>query len=158
MMSDNFNFQSLGTDKLKEVIRDYLEIESNNVAVCTNYKNTVTIFNDRLRATATEPVYFIVPNDYKKNENGPGWLYDMSRFKIYKLNNEYLKKKGFDPEFLPDEKTKLPLDEELLIYTSKSGTPKVATEFTLKEQACLYLRVPLSGTPWLDNLIKESIR
>ena len=156
-MMDSF-FKALPSDKVKEVVRDYLDIDTSNVAVCTAYKGTVTIFNDRLRATAHEPVYFIVPNDYKKNESGAGWLYDMSKFKIYKLANDYLKKKGYDPEFLPDDKTKLPLDEDLLVYTSKSGVPKDATEFTLKEQACLFLKVPLSGTPWLDNLIKESIK
>lgn len=157
-MSNDFNFQSLPSDKIKEVIRDYLEIDSNNVAVCTAFKGTVTLFNDRLRATAHEPVYFVVPNDYKRNETGVGWVYDMGKFKIYKITNEYLKSKGYDPDFLPDDKTKLTLDEDLLVYTSKNGVPKDATEFTLKEQACLYLRVPLSGTPWLDNLIKESIK
>lgn len=155
---NNFNFTTLPSDKIREVVKDMVGVETSNVAVCTLYKGTVTIFNDRLRATSHEPVYFIVPNDYKKNEQGSGWVYDISKFQIYKLTRDNLTDKGYDPDFLPDDKTKIVLDDSWLVYSSKNGLPKEATEFTLREQACLLLKIPSSGTLWLDNLIKESIR
>ena len=31
-------------------------------------------------------------------------------------------------------------------------------QLNAREQACIQLRVPESGTPWLDNLIRKSIR
>lgn len=157
-MKDNFNFISLPPDKIKEIIKDILDITTNNVAVCTLYKGTITLFTDRLKYTSNEPIYILVPNDYKKNEDGPGWLYDISRFKIYRMDKDYIKSIGVDPEDLTDDRTKFTLDDELLIYTSKEGLPKQATEFTLREQACLTLKVPNSGTFWIDELIRESLK
>ena len=31
-------------------------------------------------------------------------------------------------------------------------------EFTLKDYACIHLKVPKTGKPWLDELITESLR
>lgn len=153
----DFNYVGLNADRVREIIKEMLDVETKNVAVCTNFKNSITIFNDRLKATSVEPLYCLVPNDYKRDDSDTSWLYDISKFKIYEITSSYLENKGYDVNNLLDNRTRLPIDRNLLVYTSSGSIPKIKDKFTLKEKACLYLKYPNSGTEWLDDLIRKSI-
>lgn len=163
-MNNSKNFVSLDIDRVKEIIKDRVKLKSepHNCGICTNYKNTINVFNDRLAALKTNDFYALVPQGYAKNESGK-WVYDMSNFKIYCVTKDYIESLDIEIDYNNySDVTQIKLSDDILSYCSVEGK-KVEnkdvsfTSLTAREFACLYLMLPKSGNVWLDALIRESI-
>lgn len=154
------NFVSLDLERIREIIKDRLKIEVYNAGVCTEYKGTITIFNDRISSIKNNNFYALVPKAYSKDENGK-WVYDMSDFKIYCITKEYLDMNNVSlvPEDL-NKVTQVKLSEKLLVYSSVDGIKKIENLYdkplNSRELACILLKIPKSGTNWIDSLIEEA--
>jgi hypothetical protein len=78
--------------------------------------------------------------------------YNKDYKEVYKLDSSYSIK---DKEI---RKYIVPLSEARLIYEDvpfKQLPDKPFKEMTLREYACIHLKVPNSGLPWLDEIIKS---
>lgn len=155
------NYINLDLERVREIIKDRLKIEPINAGICTEYKGSISIFNDRLTALKNNNFYALVPKGYSKDSSGK-WVYDISDFKIYGITKEYVILNGIDINNLEYGKaTVIKLHDDLVIYSSSEGLKDNLHESSSKfltgvEFACLYLRIPTSGTDWLDNLIKQA--
>lgn len=160
-MNNNTNYVSLDLERIKEIIRDRLKVEPHNAGVCTEYKNSISIFNDRLLDLKNNDFYALVPAGYSKNNDGK-WVYDMSNFRIYRITKDYVDSSSAIIDYSDLSKvTSIKLSEKLLNYSSREGLKSIETDtsnsfLSSKEFACLMLRMPLSGNQWLDNLINKA--
>lgn len=160
-MNDSRNFVSLDLDRVKGIVRDRLNVEPYNTGICTEYKGSISVFNDRiLEITRNNDFYALVPHSYSKNDQGR-WVYDISNFKIYRITKEYIEMNGitFDASDL-SKVTPIKLSTRLLAYCSTEGVKKVEPLedkfLNAREFACLFLKLPKSGSEWLDSLIVEA--
>ena len=160
-MSEDFkNFVYLDLERIKEIVKDRLKVEPYNTGVCTEYKGTISIFNDRISNLKNNNFYALVPKSYTKDDSSK-WLYDISDFKIYCITKEYVDMNGIavDPTDL-NKVTSIKLTDKLLVYSSAEGVKQIEDLYdkplNSRELACILLKIPKSGTDWLDALIKES--
>jgi hypothetical protein len=161
-MNDSKNFVSLDLERVKGIIRDRLNVEPFNTGICTEYKGSITVFNDRILEIARDnDFYALVPSSHTKSNTGK-WLYDISNFKIYRINKQYLDMYGItvDPSSDGSKLTSIKLSNKLLVYCSSEGLKNVEDLddkfLNSREFACLILRIPRSGSNWLDSLIEEA--
>lgn len=78
--------------------------------------------------------------------------------KIYKNTPKDIKKLETD-NFKNSVKYLVPLDECIVVWEDKPYVELVDEPFgsmTLRQYACIHLKVPESGLDWLDNIIKKS--
>lgn len=145
-------------------MHDRLNDNSLSVTLCAKMgKNTIKIQSYYIKnITEKNPLYIFIPKESKKYEVGH-WEYDISSFKIYKLTHYYIIENNL-LSYIEDNTVlnnsllvSLNLDELILVYNSDTGLITVPQdqpqEFSLREKACLYLKLPESGTKWLDDLI-----
>lgn len=162
-MISNSNFVSLDLERVKEIIKDRLKLKSepHNAGVCTEFKNSISIFNDRLANLKHHDFYALVPSNYTKNESGK-WVYDITNFKIYRITKDYIESLGIEFDETDYSKvTSVKLSDKILNYCSVEGLIEVENDglnnfLNAKEFACLMLKIPKSGNVWLDALIKEA--
>jgi hypothetical protein len=72
---------------------------------------------------------------------------------------EYLVNQGIDFKFLPTDRTRLNISEDICVYNSEKASEDtiiINRELSLKEHVCIMLKVPESGTDWIDALIRKS--
>lgn len=155
------NFVHLPLEVVREYVKERLNVEPVNVGVCTIRNNTISIFNDRLLATEQNPFYALVPKDYKKDENIGKYVYDIGYFNIYKIDKEYINFLDIDVKFLPESHTYIKVSDKQIVYSTGKGVVEAVSEYdrelNARETVCVMLRVPKSGTAWIDTLIKEAI-
>ncbi len=154
-------------DELIELIKDRTNKIATNVSINMIYgKSSVYLFSNKIKdiIVNNNPLFIIIPKDSKKSENNK-WEHDLSSFQIHSIDTNTLLDQNIDitnTEIYSNttESIKINISNNSLIYSSENGiTDNINLErnFNLKEKACLYLRIPESGTPWLDNLIKKSL-
>lgn len=160
-MSEDFkNLVSLDLERIKEIVKDRLKVEPYNTGVCTEYKGTISIFNDRILNLKNNNFYALVPRSYAKDSSGK-WLYDMSNFKIYCITKEYVDMNGITVDPADSNKvTSIKLNDKLLVYSSVEGVKEIKNLYdqplNSRQLACILLKIPKSGTDWLDSLIREA--
>jgi hypothetical protein len=159
--------QILTSHETRDIIRDRLGIKSDNFSCTTAARmgiDTYKLFPSLIRECLNGiDLFLLVPNESKSQLKGEPWLHDMSSFKILKLTKDRLHDLGIVSGNTEAEKITVRLDNSYAVYTSDEGVnsevdTKTKKEFTLREQACLMLRIPESGTTWLDELIAKRNR
>lgn len=149
-----------------EIIKDRIDIIAENVSLNVKYSNnTIYIFNNKIDdlLNNNRTLYILIPGNARKNEEDGSWEYDISSFKIHAINKDFFISKYHVDELEVHNynTTCIALNNDTLIYSSDVGISEqidMERSFNLREQACLMLQVPKSGTPWLDNLIIESLK
>jgi len=157
------NLVELTYQDANRIIKESINIDSKNVLASARMgKDTISVFNSAILKTDEEPIYALVPYKTEKQTNGK-WLHNMSNYKIYKITREYLVKQSIDFNFLPTDRTRLLLSEDICIYNTEEINRKeeddtiiINRELSLKENVCIMLKVPESGTEWIDALIRKS--
>lgn len=141
------------------MIKEAINVDSKNTITCARMgKDLISVFNSAITKTLEEPMYVLVPIKTEKQDNGK-WLHNISSYKIYKITKEYLENQGIDFNFLPADRTRLNISEDVCVYNSEKsseGTIILNRELSLKEHVCIMLKVPESGTDWIDALIRKS--
>lgn len=141
------------------MIKEAINVDSKNTIACARMgKDLISVFNSSITKTLEEPMYVLVPIKTEKQDNGK-WLHNISSYKIYKITKEYLENQGIDFNFLPADRTRLNISEDVCVYNSEKsseGTIILNRELSLKEHVCIMLKVPESGTDWIDALIRKS--
>lgn len=155
-------FFILKTQETKKYIKDRLDIDSPNCSVCILHKptNTIKVFGNRLLAIESDPLYIVVPQNHDV-VNG-SYYYDMNGFFIYKIDKDHLDQLNVVVDD-PSTKYTIKINDQSIVYTTKTGLINEDQSFdynrklNAREYACVLLKVPNSGTIWLDDLIKSSI-
>ncbi len=94
---------------------------------------------------------------YKREMNEDFYFFNKYDGKIYKWKvSDKINVTDYDTV---TEKYQIPLSSCSLIWEDKPYVEKPDAQFntmTLRQYACIHLRVPDSGLNWLDNLIKQT--
>ena len=118
----------------ERIINDRLSIETKNTTLCSRFgKNELSI-----------------PNS--------SWVHDMVNFKIYMIERKDVPTLDID-NMIFSERTRIEINESFLVYDSSRGDVKEITSnhsLTTRERVCIDLRIPESGTEWIDGLIRKS--
>lgn len=142
----------------ERIINDRLSIETKNTTLCSRFgKNELSIPNSGLMKLKTSPLYILVPNT-SKNEGNGSWVHDMVNFKIYMIERKDVPTLDID-NMIFSERTRIEINESFLVYDSSRGDVKEITSnhsLTTRERVCIDLRIPESGTEWIDGLIRKS--
>ncbi len=154
-------------DYARELVSDRLQIGSVNAMCSARFsggdKAYITIQNyyvsDILKG---KDMYCLVPNASTRVEEGK-WTHDMSSFKIYKLDKDFLNGNLIDEEFMKTAPTRVPLLLKSLniVYDSDQGVHKENLDVRLKtvsdyDTVCVLLRIPEATQPWINNLINKA--
>lgn len=158
------NLVTISYSEAREIVSDRLSMPVTNTGVVVKMgRNEIRLFLNVIHDIFKGNIFFaLVPNKSLKREDS-AWIHDVNNFKIYRIDLDYLHNSNIYSEkdiFLTSSgKVSMKLLENYCVYSSKEGVTdnkEDSKEFSLKEQACLYLGVPESGTKWLDDLIKKS--
>lgn len=154
--------EKIKIEDVRKIVCDRLNVNTSNISLCAKMgKGSIKVFVSFARRTITgEDFYAFVPKEAVRHDQGD-WEYDISSFKIYKITKNNLIDLGFSEHIISVMDVKgmltITLDDSFIVYDSNEGnvveTSTSKTEFSLREQACLYLNLPESGTKWLDELI-----
>jgi len=140
------------------------------VILCDDYKtkNSKWYYKINENDSSTYKLVFIPYNEkYKELINDSKYTFNVISAYVYSvLNNKYTIKQIESDKYIVKvnnetdiiDKTinvKKKIDDPILEINSDSD--RNYTKFTKRELACIYLKVPNSGTKWLDELIKLSI-
>lgn len=157
----------ISSDYVKELVSDRLQID-NISAICSvrfsgGDKAYITLQNyylvDILKG---KDMYCLVPKSSTRVEEGK-WTHDLSSFKIYKLDKEFLTGNLIDDEFMKTASSRIPflLKNLNVVYDSEQGIYKENLDIKLKtvsdyDTICVLLRIPEATQPWINNLINRS--
>lgn len=150
--------------EVRDIVSDRISLPVSNVALCAKMgKNEVRINLFSIeKALKGEHCYALVPKSALKNDDG--WLYDMNEFNIYQIDKQFLLNQDVtltNIPTLPSGMVSIRIHDDALVYNSNHGertADETKKDFTLREQACLMLSIPESGTQWLDELIAKRNR
>lgn len=135
------------------------KVTPSQVVICIHRgTGEFTTYKDRIDGYKDGNIYFVFPNKYDAETK----KYDMSNCKIYK-NDAYNFRKssdidssGSDLKYINNIKN---LQEVYNVTSSKQSIDnRLASELTAREVICAILGNPISGTEWIDNMIRETNR
>ncbi len=171
------NFVKKGDVDLAQIVKDNLpypieksEINGSLVTVMVkNRTNTVKLFGDFLKRFVQEynknsktKIYVIYTKNYTKDNNNV-YYYDLTNPKIIELNYNNFINELSEINNLP---TNSYLEVNVSAYLEDTSTDDSYDESTMndnyikfskREYAAMLLRVPESGTGWLDKMIKSAL-
>lgn len=156
--------KKLTYQEARDIISDRVSLPVSNIALCARMgKNEIRLplFTVE-KALKGEHCYCLVPKTSVKDVSG--WLYDMNEFNIYQIDKQVLLNQDITLNNIPTVASgmvSVRISDESLVYNSNRGekvSEDIKREFTLREQACLMLSIPESGTQWLDELIAKRNR
>lgn len=130
----------------KEVLQEKLKslgITTKNFYIKSSFVNDNEVYVGLFKSELEEDFYFY--NNYDKN--------------IWKLPKQEDIGEFVQELFQGKMKYLVPMSKSMLIWENKPFEELPDEQFsriTIRQYACIHLKTPNSGTPWLDTLIKES--
>ena len=156
--------RKLSYQEARDIISDRISLPISNIALCARMgKNEIRLPLFAVeKALKGEHCYCLIPKTSLKDVSG--WLYDMDEFNIYQIDKQVLLNQDITSNNIPTVASgmvSVRISDQCLVYNSNHGEKPLEDakrEFTLREQACLMLSIPESGTQWLDELIAKRNR
>jgi len=163
---------------LKQMIASRLMLQSKdeviNTGIHKQYNNTISIFTARCKDALIAGYYFVIVDDLQKRDGvKPPYEYDfVSKYDVgyippdvftdYEKWNAYTAS-GYTTYAINHTKyigngpaVQYDISKEVVSSLSTEGGSREFEKLSQREYACVLLRVPRSGTKWIDELIRIS--
>lgn len=133
-------------DELKSFIEKRIKDKVNRAYVTLLQNGTFKLYKNQIH----KDVYVLLVNSISKDKDD-NWDYNLNNYRIIKLNNvKYQDYKEIENDlYLIDKGYTVVMDTD-------DNPDSNYNNFTKREIACILLKVPESGSLWLDNLINLS--
>lgn len=133
-------------DELRSFIEKRVKDKVNRAYVTLLQNGTFKLYKNQIH----KDVYVLLVNSISKDKND-NWDYNLNNYRIIKLNNV----KYQDYEEIENDLYLIDKGYTVVMDTDDNPDSNY-NNFTKREIACILLKVPESGSLWLDNLINLS--
>lgn len=133
-------------DELRSFIEKRVKDKVNRAYVTLLQNGTFKLYKNQIH----KDVYVLLVNSISKDKDD-NWDYNLNNYRIIKLNNV----KYQDYEEIENDLYLIDKGYTVVMDTDDNPDSNY-NNFTKREIACILLKVPESGSLWLDNLINLS--
>lgn len=133
-------------DALRSFIEKRVKDKVNRAYVTLLQNGTFKLYKNQIH----KDVYVLLVNSISKDKDD-NWDYNLNNYRIIKLNNV----KYQDYEEIENDLYLIDKGYTIVMDTDDNPDSNY-NNFTKREIACILLKVPESGSLWLDNLINLS--
>lgn len=154
-------FVKLDTKDIKNTVSLNTGVMPDSVGLSLKRNDgTIRVYKNILDKKGIKEHYILVSAEYNRDKKE----YDIGNMEIYKVTSD------IDLEFLEsaenDQKYCVPINHTSvsLVYPNNNIEKKAIMDkeelsngLTIREEVCIRLKVPESGTTWIDELIKKSL-